>query len=1062
MHRICGVTGLCRTWFLAWQSRSHAFRILRIPKASAGAEKYRGIHPGVVPLEELKDACRKDLIPIYEAIGEAEVRNKLSGDYIEALLQRTVCLNSCLLPEDYTLVFNSLRQVQKVPSGYTSQLNEGVRRLSANFTKKQIALLLRSYASLLSRSTGTITGLITTFNRNIDKAEIWQIKCVASSLATLGVKPTGVIEKFYNSAVAITQRHLKSLTANDLASLINSFTRQSVAHDEILHFVDIHAQRLIQEASNKNVALIVNAFARANRSSAQLVKAVTERMEKESRCFIERKSKSESPVVVQEPNTGAKELIPLPYRDIVSFDSRCSGVDVYNGTAPMVADKQESRILEPEEKTLNVIDVAIVFNSLTKLDGIPQKLLNQYIPWLQCHLNTGTPTLSLILLCHTYSRAGVISKVLFLLIARLMISRISALNCQQLGVLALSFSKAGMKIRILHYRIADEIIYRGTVALKFKRYEFDLQSIEHLMQAFSRINFKDYRLYTVLTTLLKKRLRTVGTDELNGETIASMLTSMVRRNVNSFVPLITEAITKLKDSTAYSTHALCRVLTAFSRLKVRHGSILELFSKEAKNRVNEFQIPVLANTLKALANLNCYNQPLIQESLKRYSLHLVHLSAQDIANVLCALNDYRYRNVSFLQKLIMCIKHRMPEFSTHQLHIILTRLAMLRTSDPHLYKELIRRIIARSDQFNEIQLADISVSYIYVLVHFDYLQRETKRQRETPQHDTLLLQHPQQGTTNVEGGIENAEVVSATPLRQQKLRVFMHCPMTNVVPYGFDDSVLDAMLWQLGSKLDVATIFKVQTVHCYLEHVRPDIYCTLSAKAKDTLRKCSAVNFSLAEYMLTSSSAHKELSHLLNLMGVRHRNEVQFGPYLIDIVPATASNQLVAIEYDGPTHFYAETTMRTAKSILKHEILESAGWRVIHVPYQEWAQLVSSKQKLVYLAQLRNQYEGGLVTCRGPIIATVQKRSFSSALDRKRRHLNRINEEILRQHLEMPTGPGDYCQDPPELRTPSSTDIIAEEICAKLMEDNRSIRDLDSDEEGEQHCLQNMPKEDIH
>lgn len=986
-----------------------------MPKTDVEATKYSNIHPELLPLDQLKNTNRKKLMAIYEALKAENVREQLDADYIDRLVHQTVELNYCLLPEDYTLVLQTIRKIKELPHGCISSINEGIRRITPNFNKKQIAIILRAYVALSSRSISTITELIKTFNKNIEDAELWQLRDVSSALASLRVQPAGDIDTFYNSTVALLQKHLKTLHADDIGVFLNAFSRQKVKHDEILHFVDLHANRIISEASYRNLALIANAFAKAEKHSTELIKAITGRMYVELEEFTPRNNEHGSIAVVDETTETS----------------------------------------QPTKVPLNVIDVAITFNSLTKMDAYPDRLLNAYIPWLKHHINSETPTLSLVLLAHAYAQVGIQNEELFTKVAHFVIRRINNMNCQQLGVIALSFAKSGHKIPILFLRIADEVIYRGTVALKYERYEFDLQSLEHLLQAFSRINFKDQRFYAVMTTLLKRRLKISTEDELHGETIASMLTSMSRNNVNDFIPLITDAIVKRQGSTAYSTQALCRVVSAFSRMNIKHSKIIEYMLKQTKDRVNEFQIPLLINTLKALAKLKCYDLHLIKESLKRFSLYLAHLTTQDIANLLSALNDFGFRNVSFLQKIIMCIKHRMTEFKPSQLHLVFTRLATLRTSDADLYKELTKRLLDKKEHFNEVQLADICVGYIYVLVHFDYLQRVLKSQRSSETGCTKTQVDHQLADEHV-GDIMNVDPTKGVFIDRSAEGVFPsgtpYSSMENLFPYGFNDSILDTMLSQLGTKLDVATIFKVQTVQYYLQYVRCDIYGSLSKKAMEVLHQCSAVKFSLAEYMLTSSSVHRELSHMLNLMGVCHMNEVQFGPYLIDIVPETGSNLKVAIEYDGPTHFYAETIMRTAKSILKHEILENAGWQVLHVAYQEWAQLVSPKQKLVYLNNLRQQYERELRIPTIPQVEPIQKRCFSSALNRKRRYLERINDEILKQHLEMPPEDGEDCNLVVEAESVSSTDKIEEEVCSKLMGGNKSILDLDNQGE-EDPCL---------
>ncbi|GFE55076.1 RAP domain-containing, putative [Babesia ovis] len=1071
---------------LALCRRGFAFRIVRVPKKNPEATKYHAIHEGLLTPEEIRKANRDSLMSVYTLLEAEDVRNRLDRDYINGLLERTLAISRALLPEDYARIYTRLRSFPKVPSGITTELNEGVRRISANFNQKQIAMLIKSYAALSSRSVTTINELVKTFNKGFTEAEVWQLRDISAALATLRVPVKTDVETFYKMAVARLPKYLKTISGDDIGLFVNAFSRQGVNQDEVLYFVDAHAKRLVMESSYRTVALLCNAFARAERHSRSLINAVKERLHTEVDEFLKKRSRGLGTIevvnvtgkhteTIGKCDSGGKVSNDGQVGDTLGFSTTPEGNITHdNGTNVKMA--SDSKL------PLNLIDVAMVFNAFTKMEEHDLDLLNAYIPWLNHNINSESPTLSLVLLSHSFSRAGVNNKELYIRMAHVLIQRVNTLNCQQLGLVALSYAKVGQHIPLLFLRLADEVIYRGTVALKFKRYEFDFQSLEQLMQGFSRVGFRDHRVYHVLTTLLKRRLKTAGVEDMNGEMIASMLTSMSPNRVDSFAPFITDVIMRTRETTAYSTTGICRVLTAFGKLKIAHNRIVESMLKEVKNRLNEFQIPVLINTLKALARLKKYDLVLIKESLKRCSMHLVHLTPMDISNLLSALNDFGYRNVPFLQKLILCIKHRMEEFDRYQMYIIFSRLAMLRTLDAELYRQLIPRLLLHQHEFNELQLADISMGYIYLLVHFDYLQREWHLQRiaqslaekrkqympinnqsdERGSHDKLQRDIENLGVVdkcehNVEGlqesGLNNSTETRGEHLDRGLLDISssksytMPDPATNLSGYGFKDGILDAMLSHFGTKLDVATVFKLQTVHLYLQHIRPDIYSKLSAKSLETLHRCSSVKFALAEYMLTSSSVHREISHLLNLIGTFHRNEVQFGPYLIDIVPETTLAYRVAIEYDGPTHFYAETTMRTAKSILKHEILENAGWKVIHIPHQEWAQLVSTKQKIIYLDIIRKQFQGQPTLASNPSQRMPdnmpQARQFSTSLKRKRRYLLKLNEDILKKQLEaMEQGPSENEQVVKQ-ESNSATDKIADILCTMLMDGKSDIIDID-------------------
>ena len=59
----------------------------------------------------------------------------------------------------------------------------------------------------------------------------------------------------------------------------------------------------------------------------------------------------------------------------------------------------------------------------------------------------------------------------------------------------------------------------------------------------------------------------------------------------------------------------------------------------------------------------------------------------------------------------------------------------------------------------------------------------------------------------------------------------------------------------------------------------------------------------------------------------------------------------LAIEVDGPSHFYVNSTKYTAYTKLKHRILTKMGYQVLHIPYFEWNKLTTSQDKEQYVME---------------------------------------------------------------------------------------------------------------
>ena len=63
----------------------------------------------------------------------------------------------------------------------------------------------------------------------------------------------------------------------------------------------------------------------------------------------------------------------------------------------------------------------------------------------------------------------------------------------------------------------------------------------------------------------------------------------------------------------------------------------------------------------------------------------------------------------------------------------------------------------------------------------------------------------------------------------------------------------------------------------------------------------------------------------------------------------TGKDRPIAIEVDGPSHFYVNTTKYTAYTKLKHRLLTRMGYKVLHVPYFEWRKLRGAKERENYM-----------------------------------------------------------------------------------------------------------------
>ena len=99
-----------------------------------------------------------------------------------------------------------------------------------------------------------------------------------------------------------------------------------------------------------------------------------------------------------------------------------------------------------------------------------------------------------------------------------------------------------------------------------------------------------------------------------------------------------------------------------------------------------------------------------------------------------------------------------------------------------------------------------------------------------------------------------------------------------------------------------------------------------------------------------TSAAQLELDHTLREMGIDARtSHVQTTQWSADFyVPSTK----VAIEFDGPSHFYHNTLELSAKSKFRNRIHQAKGWDVVTIPHFEWQQFEEMEDRMAYVKEM--------------------------------------------------------------------------------------------------------------
>ncbi|PHJ24674.1 rap domain-containing protein [Cystoisospora suis] len=495
-----------------------------------------------------------------------------------------------------------------------------------------------------------------------------------------------------------------------------------------------------------------------------------------------------------------------------------------------------------------------------------------------------------------------------------------------------------------------------------------------------------------------------GRYRLDGQVLASLTHALGRANVplsdvQSLHGVLSRAILKLEKS--FSALSLAQLSAGCHLLGLRDGRVSRLLLRQAEARVSQFPAGALVLLLTSFGNLGLYNASFTREAVRMARLYLASYTAPELAAVVVALENLHFRHEAFLNKTARALVARRYDLSPRSLCGVLGAFAKLGMEDEKLYDVLFDEVFANQHKLSQSNA--LSALYALVLVDSraedraagtplrileasvktgsggkgqDRSYRDTRvspaaqttviQQRETsclrletgeqeastresePEKGTeggSSLQHPHRGSRLAEDQEDLRSACSASPPSSPSLSGAKRPRNWMQERFALLQSLLYAA-FRDQKRLLVGSVSRLQLVDLYLRLFRPSIFASLPFELKAFLARVRSVDLAEADCFALSSRMHRDVSNAFLRVGIFHRSEVQLGPFSLDLVVGDR----LAVEVDGPSHFYRETCMRTASSRLKQKLVRAMGWKLLKISYLEWQQLVTPERKLAYAA----------------------------------------------------------------------------------------------------------------
>ncbi|CAD2091658.1 RAP protein, putative [Plasmodium vinckei lentum] len=96
-----------------------------------------------------------------------------------------------------------------------------------------------------------------------------------------------------------------------------------------------------------------------------------------------------------------------------------------------------------------------------------------------------------------------------------------------------------------------------------------------------------------------------------------------------------------------------------------------------------------------------------------------------------------------------------------------------------------------------------------------------------------------------------------------------------------------------------------------------------------------------------TSTLHKEISDVLNMLKIDHLNSIKCGPFIVDIYHPE-SNYI--IELNAHFQYYINSEGLTTSSKWRHKFLSQMGYNIIYISHRIWSNLPTDKQKIDYIS----------------------------------------------------------------------------------------------------------------
>ncbi|CAG9472336.1 unnamed protein product [Plasmodium vivax] len=901
-------------------------------------QKDQPLHYKNIPfcVEELDLKSKKDLLEIHKTVRNLKERKNLPSDFIENLFLCTRKFVRSLLPHEFVRIYKTMVVVGKKDRELNLLMHQQMKRIHANFDVASISKLFQLFTFSRAKPVHLIKVLAETFLRRLQGEVVHPGDSTQSARSAKAAAPTAAptpaapvqpwhvrelvaifcffridskkhTQSIFHLCTPWVAKNVRRLTPKDVTIILYSSVHLGRQDPILLSAVVKHVAFKGDSFQFFQLAIILNCFAKLGEKNNKLCRVVCEQ--------VKRRMRPAPPPEVATPAVLPDEVVEMGPTGV---EGGCVASALGGRVASPAANLSSGCAIDHESDSTVVLrhnggkastggppqpkDVSVLLNALVKLEHYDNATFNCLIPFIVNHARKFSPQ-SLSNLVHAYSQMQIKNTLMLAKISEECIIKMKKFKNREMSNLASSLVRLNVRDKVLFTYMIDEFLYRATIGVKYKSYQFDVLSLQQLAYSFSKVGLSDEKVYVVLHRLLLRRISQLrkgasrggssaalaagNTGELLGQPLWQRsdgggaqfdflcLTTLVKsyaatqmkpKHLSHFVSYIIREKKKKKE--LLSNQSLCCLVYGLAKLKLPDRKIHQLLLKEGTERVDTMKPFQAVLLLYSFSKLRVYSRMFVKRAVQLCSRHIHQLTLADLSLACYSLSNLLYRDAIFLYKAsnVILLNHlELERTNVCQLFNSLTKLCFYYKP---VYQLVLQRMVLCMHDLGEKELANLALSFAYYF-HAARLSRCEGLSEEKPsgekQKESLSEESPSE-----ESPSERRLALSQPELLfRNELNIFFN------------------LIFLLNEKhrqqMSLISIQQLQVVDLHLRAFFPK-YCHFPAFLKTFFLKVRSVKRSVDDYLILSSKTHRNVSRFLSLVGVAHRSEVQFGPYQLDIV----------------------------------------------------------------------------------------------------------------------------------------------------------------------------------